>query len=215
MPAREAKRERRSAESARTRILEAAERKLIEGGPDAVRVQALARELGLTDAAIHHHFGSREGLLEALLRFGGKRLRAAVAEVVARDDDGELDVRALVDGLLPVLEGSGYSWLALWLFASGWRDQGSGLFDDVAAAIDRRRPRRRRTSGAAQPPPGGATAPTEEARFLAAWLALTLMAEPLFGLASRRSVSLAGDAATTKRFRRWIATTFERLLESA
>lgn len=208
MPARPAKRERRSAESARTRILEAAERRLIAGGPDAVRVQVLARELGLTDAAIHHHFGSREGLLEALLRFGGKRLRAAVAEVVARDEDGELDVRALVDGLLPVLDGSGYSWLALWLFASGWRDQGSGLFDDVAVAIERRRPRRRRTAASA-------TAPSEESRFLAAWLALTLMAEPLFGLPSRRSVSLAGDAATTQRFRRWLATTFERLLESA
>jgi hypothetical protein len=112
-----------------------------------------------------------------------------------------------------VLEGSGYSWLALWLFASGWRDQGSGLFDDVAAAIDRRRPRRRRTTAAATP--SGAAAPGENARFLAAWLALTLMAEPLFGPASRRSVSLAGDAATTKRFRRWLATTFERLLESA
>lgn len=212
MPAREVKRERRSAESARTRILEAAERRLIEGGPDAVRVQALARELGLTDAAIHHHFGSREGLLEALLRFGGKRLRAAVADVVARDEDGELDVRALVDGLLPVLEGSGYSWLALWLFASGWRDQGSGLFDDVAAAIERRRPRRGRKSTAT---PSGAAAASEQARFLAAWLALSLMAEPLFGLASRRSVSLAGDAATTQRFRRWLAATFERLLESA
>jgi hypothetical protein len=41
------------------------------------------------------------------------------------------------------------------------------------------------------------------------------MAEPLFGLPARRSVSLAGDAATTQRFRRWLATTFERLLESA
>jgi AcrR family transcriptional regulator len=214
MPVRPAKRERRSAESARTRILEAAERRLIEGGPDAVRVQALARELGLTDAAIHHHFGSREGLLEALLRFGGKRLRAAVADAVAHDDDGELDVRALVDGLLPVLEGSGYSWLALWLFASGWRDQGSGLFDDIAVAIDRRRPGRRRTTGGAAAV-SGAAAVGEDARFLAAWLALTLMAEPLFGLASRRSVSLAGDAATTRRFRRWLATTFERLLESA
>jgi AcrR family transcriptional regulator len=206
MPAREAKRERRSAESARARILEAAERRLIEGGPDAVRVQALARELGLTDAAIHHHFGNRQGLLAALLRFGGRRLREAVADVLARRPDGDLDVQALVDGLLPVLESSGYSWLALWLWASGWRDKGSGLFDDVADAIDQRRSRRRGTARSKHS--------SEEARFLAAWLAFTLMAEPLFGLASRRSVSLPGDAATTQRYRRWLAKTFERLLDS-
>ena len=63
-----AKRTRRPAREARQRILEAAEQKLIEGGPDAVRVQTLGRELGITDAAIHHHFGNRDGLLEALLQ---------------------------------------------------------------------------------------------------------------------------------------------------
>lgn len=200
------RRRRLSAEAAKRRILEAAEKRLIEGGPDAVRVQSLARDLGLTDAAIHHHFGDREGLLEALLHFGGRRLREGVGAAIAASPTKELDVRALIDGLLTVLEGSGYSWLALWLWASGWRDRGSGLFDDVADAIDRRR--RPRTRGASPAPP-----PREESRFLAAWLALTLMAEPLFGRPARRSVSLAADAATTERFRAWLATAFERLLE--
>jgi AcrR family transcriptional regulator len=62
------KRIRRSATASRLAILQAAEARLIAGGPDAVRVQPLARELGLTDAAVHYHFGSREKLLEALLR---------------------------------------------------------------------------------------------------------------------------------------------------
>lgn len=210
MPGGDGKRRRRSADSAKQAILEAAERRLIAGGPDAVRVQALARELGMTDAAIHHHFGSRDGLLEALLRFGGRRLRDAVADVVAARPDAPLDVRALIDGLLPVLEGGGYSWLALWLWAAGWRDTGSGLFDELAVAIERERARRRpaRTARAAR-------APSAESRFLAAWLALTLMAEPLFGRPARRSVSLAADAATTERFRTWLASTFEGLLQRA
>lgn len=205
MPAR--KRRRLSAELARTRILEAAEKRLIEGGPEAVRVQSLARDLGITDAAIHHHFGSREGLLEALLHFGGRRLRDAVGAAIAASPEGEIEVRALIDGLLPVLEGSGYSWLALWLWASGWRDKGSGLFDGVADAIDRRRRRHARAADASAPR-------REESRFLAAWLALTLMAEPLLGRPARRSVSLGGDAATTQRFRAWLATALERLLEA-
>jgi AcrR family transcriptional regulator len=200
VPAR--KRRRLSAELAKTRILEAAEKRLIEGGPEAVRVQSLAHDLGMTDAAIHHHFGSREGLLEALLRFGGRRLRDAVSEAAAASPDA-LDVSALLDRLFPVLEGRGYAWLALWLRASGWREKGSGLFDGVADAIDRQR--HRRALPAASP---------EDSRFLAAWLALTLMAEPLFGRAARRSVTLGADAATTQRFRLWLAATFERLLEA-
>ena len=58
-----AKRVRRSPEAARLAILEAAERRLIEGGPETVRVQHIAADLGVTDAAVHHHFGSREALI--------------------------------------------------------------------------------------------------------------------------------------------------------
>jgi AcrR family transcriptional regulator len=200
------KRRRLPAEAAKKAILEAAEKRLIEGGPEAVRVQSLARELGITDAAIHHHFGNREGLLEALLHFGGRRLRDAIAAAIGASPEGELDVQALVDALLPIFEDGGYSWLALWLWSAGWRDKGSGLFDDVAEAIDRRRRRRARKSGA---PPR-----REDSRFLAAWLALTLMAEPLYGRPARRSVSLSADAATTQRFRAFVAATFERLLDA-
>ena len=58
-------------EDAQRAILDAAEKRLREGGPEAVRVQHVAADLGVTDAAIHHHFGSRRGLMEALLRFAG------------------------------------------------------------------------------------------------------------------------------------------------
>ena len=51
------RRVRRSPEEARRAILEAAEKHLVEGGPEAVRVQVVARDLGLSDAAIYHHFG--------------------------------------------------------------------------------------------------------------------------------------------------------------
>jgi AcrR family transcriptional regulator len=56
---------RHSADEARQLILEAAERRFREGGQAAVRVQLVARDVGMTDAAVHHHFGSRKGLLTA------------------------------------------------------------------------------------------------------------------------------------------------------
>ena len=54
---------RRSRDEAQHAILEAAEKRLREGGPEAVRVQHVAADLGITDAAIHHHFGSRQLLV--------------------------------------------------------------------------------------------------------------------------------------------------------
>ena len=51
------RRVRRQPDEARRLILEAAEKRLVEGGPEAVRVQLVAGDLGLTDAAVHHHFG--------------------------------------------------------------------------------------------------------------------------------------------------------------
>ena len=55
------KRRRLPADEAKTRILEAAQKRLTEGGPDAIRLQDLAADLGISHPAILHHFGSREG----------------------------------------------------------------------------------------------------------------------------------------------------------
>ncbi|MGH7960445.1 MAG: helix-turn-helix domain-containing protein, partial [Candidatus Binatia bacterium] len=61
-------RRRRTAEEARRLILEAAEKRLITGGPEAIRLQDIAAEVGMAHAVISHHFGNREGLMEALTR---------------------------------------------------------------------------------------------------------------------------------------------------
>src|SRR2546421_10348142 len=60
-------RSRRTAEEARRLILEAAEKRLIAGGPEALRLQDLARDVGISHPLILHHFGSREGLIGALI----------------------------------------------------------------------------------------------------------------------------------------------------
>lgn len=66
---------RRTVDEARRLILEAAERRLAAGGAEAVRVQSVAADVGVTDAAVHYHFGSRQGLLDAVVRSAGRRLR--------------------------------------------------------------------------------------------------------------------------------------------
>ncbi|WP_030173380.1 TetR/AcrR family transcriptional regulator [Spirillospora albida] len=53
--------------STRDRLLGAAERLFLEKGPDRVSVRAINAAAGLNPGAVHYHFGSRDGLIAALL----------------------------------------------------------------------------------------------------------------------------------------------------
>lgn len=190
------RRVRRTRSDARRRILEAAEARLAEGGPEAVRVQRIAADLGVTDAAVYHHFGNREGLLDALARFGARRLRENVEGILSGWEDEALPIHALVDALVDTFERRRYAKLILWLAdAETGTDRGSGMFEVVARAFEQRAGER------------------EQARFVAALLVLVCAAEPLVGSTSRRSVGLPGGRPTTRRFRAWLAVAIENLLE--
>lgn len=60
------KRIRRTPEEARNLILDAAEKTVGLEGPASLRLQDVAREAGVSHPTILHHFGSREGLMQAL-----------------------------------------------------------------------------------------------------------------------------------------------------
>lgn len=57
---------RRDPEATRQAILEAAEQVFAERGFGETSTSTLARRAGVTKSLIHHHFGSKEGLWEAL-----------------------------------------------------------------------------------------------------------------------------------------------------
>ncbi len=59
-------RRRLSQEESRTAALEAARKLLIEMGPQAVTLKAVAARIGRTHANLLHHFGSAAGLQKAL-----------------------------------------------------------------------------------------------------------------------------------------------------
>ena len=59
---------------------------LAAGGPDAVRVDLLAKELGVTRGGFYHHFSSRQALLDAMLeRYGTLPYDAIRLEDLASD----------------------------------------------------------------------------------------------------------------------------------
>src|SRR5688572_20963460 len=59
---------RRSADEAQRVILDAAEQRLAQVGPAGLRLQEVAADAGIAHPTILHHFGSREGLIHAVVQ---------------------------------------------------------------------------------------------------------------------------------------------------
>lgn len=79
----------------RSRILDTAERLFAERGVDAVSVRAVLKEAGVNAALANYHFGSREGLIDELLRtrvapLAEEQVRA-IAAADAREGDATLE----------------------------------------------------------------------------------------------------------------------------
>ncbi len=143
------KRLRLDAATARRRILDVAEKRLIEGGPEAVRVQVIAKSLGITDAAVHHHFRSRQGLLEALLRRAGHSMAEETERILSSWDGDPASLHRVAELIAETYAERGFARLALWLSFQGWRSRGGGMFVPLVDALHTTRLRIARERGAA------------------------------------------------------------------
>lgn len=74
----------------RSKWIEEGLRALAAGGPDAVRVDSLAKSLGVTRGGFYWHFESRATLLEEML---DSWERVAIDEAIARVEEGGGDAR--------------------------------------------------------------------------------------------------------------------------
>jgi TetR/AcrR family transcriptional regulator, repressor for neighboring sulfatase len=173
---------RRPAADSKARILDAAERLLIEGGPMAVQVRAVATLVGMTDAGVSHHFGTRDELLVALLHHGSRRLRGAVDDVVRSWVDDSGAVEALVQSIAALYRNR-YGELAIALHSAGWRNEGKGMLDPVVKALHAARTSR--DKGASLMDTCLAVAALHQA----------LAIDPVYGASFRRSAGIAGSTA--------------------
>ncbi len=73
--------------------VDAAMRALAAGGPDAVRIEALAKDMGVSKGGFYWHFEDRGALLEEALDAWEE---AGTEEVIASVDSGSADPRARV-----------------------------------------------------------------------------------------------------------------------
>jgi AcrR family transcriptional regulator len=114
-------RERLSPEESRSVALEAARALLIEEGPQAVTLKAVAARVGRTHANLLHHFGSAAGLQGELAKSLALRVTAGLAQTVDSARRGEADVREIVDCVFDAFGKEGGGALAAWMLLSGNR----------------------------------------------------------------------------------------------
>ena len=130
-------RERLSSEASRAAALDAARRLLIERGPQAVTLKAVAAEIGKSHANLLHHFGSAAGLQSALAGSISDRVCAEIADAVHKSRSGETDPIAVVDRTFDAFGREGAGALAAWMILSGNRDALNPILDSIHQLVDR------------------------------------------------------------------------------
>jgi AcrR family transcriptional regulator len=83
----------------RRQILEVAVRCLVEGGPDALSANRIARDAGVTWGTIQHHFGDSDGVWAAVLDRLAEDLRTRIAAAPRRQTTVVGRVRSIVETL--------------------------------------------------------------------------------------------------------------------
>ncbi|MFO0710146.1 MAG: TetR/AcrR family transcriptional regulator [Sandaracinus sp.] len=200
-----AKRVRRTAEDARSAILDAASRRIAEVGAAGLRLQDVAREVGVSHPTILHHFGSREGLVAAVVHRAVDALHGNLLEEIAKGRKGEEPIVDMLEAAARVLGPMGHARVVAWLSLGGEVDdtRGSESVERVArAAHELRRVHR-----------GEDTPPYEDTSFVIQLAALALFGEVVVGPMLLPREDERARARRGKRFRAWLAGVIQHHLE--
>ncbi|MEO5494375.1 MAG: TetR/AcrR family transcriptional regulator [Sphingomonas sp.] len=124
-------RRRLSPEESREAALDAARALLVEFGPQAVTLKAVAARIGRTHANLLHHFGSAAGLQQALIERMAAFITTTIRDTVFRQRAGEHEPREVVDLAFDAFDTGGAGALASWMILSGNED----ALDPILKAI--------------------------------------------------------------------------------
>lgn len=195
------KRIRRTSDDARRLILDAAERVTRIEGPASLRLQDVAREAGVSHPNILHHFGSREGLMQALnSRAMDQLTRDVIAGMGSSGSDGDGVARTFAAYRNGVAE------RLVWLIQSGAipPDERLQLFERVVASLHE--VRRQFATPGCEPD-------IADTRHVVHLITVAAIGDALFGERLRRAGAREGEARTA--FERFLTQLVERFLKAA
>ncbi|MEX0840209.1 MAG: helix-turn-helix domain-containing protein [Parvibaculum sp.] len=192
------KRIRRTAEEARRLILDAAEERLARQGPEGLRLQDIARDIGISHPAILHHFESREGLVRALIARANAQLRDTMLTALGGEHT-KADASDHIGHVFEALSDRGTARLLSWLLLTGRATEKSdahNVMGEIVEALQKRREEYAALKG--KPAPD-----REDTLFMAMLTANAAFGEAIVGRQLAEAVGL--DADGIKRFRNWFA----------
>ena len=172
-------RRRLSPDESRAAAVAAARDLLLEAGPQAVTLKAVADRVGRTHANVLHHFGSAASLQAELARSISDSVTAGIAEAVIRARHGEADPREIVDKTFDAFGREGAGALAAWLILMGDKDALRPVLDAIHKLVD-------------ELGQGHADRPVHETTL---WLVISALGDSLLGALMADALDLPRDTA--------------------
>lgn len=128
-------RRRLSPEASRDAAIDAARALLIEQGPQAVTLKAVAARMGRTHANLLHHFGSAMELQRALIAHLAETITARIGAAAKRARAGDKDPREVVDMTFDAFaQGAGA--MASWMILTGNDDALDPILEAIHRLVD-------------------------------------------------------------------------------
>ncbi|GAA1247668.1 TetR/AcrR family transcriptional regulator [Prauserella halophila] len=128
------------AEATRRRLFEATMRLARGTGLAGVTVDDIAAEAGVAKGTVYYNFGSKNGLVEALLRYGVNDLAERLTAAVESSDDPSAGLAALVDAALAFIEQyPGFSQILvseLWRTPGRWAETLAPLREEILTILE-------------------------------------------------------------------------------
>ncbi|MBX3188183.1 MAG: TetR/AcrR family transcriptional regulator [Labilithrix sp.] len=181
-----------SAEEAREAILAATEKRLREVGPEGLRLQEIASDLGISHPTLLHHVGSREELLEAVVT---RSMIALETDLIACFTPGVSppEIVSTLDKVDEVMRVRGQARLIAWLaLARPDASKAESRLGDLTVAIHAVRTAL------------GKGAPFEDTAFGVMLGAAAMFGVSILGPGLLSMMKLPVDEASLRRFREWL-----------
>ncbi|MEP7004816.1 MAG: TetR/AcrR family transcriptional regulator [Sphingomonas bacterium] len=128
-------RKRLSPEESRDAAIDAARALLVEEGPQAVTLKAVAARIGRTHANLLHHFGSAKELQRALIKHLADTITAQIGEAAKRARASDQNPREVVDMTFDAFA-RGAGAMASWMILTGNEDALDPILEAIHNLVD-------------------------------------------------------------------------------